>query len=465
MMRKILLINPWIHDFSAYDLWIQPLGLLYLAGVLQENGFEVQYVNCLNERFEIKQDGRAHFAKQPIPTPPVLQGVRRIYGRYGISPEAFRKQLSEYERPDTVLVTSGMTYWYGGVQETIREVREIFPAARILLGGIYATLMPEHARLKSGADMVVSEQAENIIVPLVSGKVSQHNYSNLNDYPYPAWHLINEKRYRILMTSRGCPYRCTFCASDILNEQKFIQRNVDGVCAEIEKYYYEEQIKHFVFYDDALLINHRRHLEPLLAEIIRRNIQANFHTPNGLNAREVDENVADLMHRSRFRTIRLSLESVDSEIQKKQANNKISNRLFETAVSNLYKAGYRPGDLESYLIMGLPHQTFAQVLSSLQFVADLGVIARLATFSPIPGTPEAEEARKWVTEDFFSEPLLQNHSCFPLKNTSMTEAQLQQIKFECNKNNDRIRKLALDSKVKSLLPITATDTEAARYTK
>jgi radical SAM superfamily enzyme YgiQ (UPF0313 family) len=314
--------------------------------------------------------------------------------------------------------------------------------------------MPEHARLTSGADLVVSEQAENKIVSLLTNESSQCSYSTLNDYPYPAWNLTNEKYYRILMTSRGCPYRCTFCASDILNDQKFIQRRIDGICEEIAKYYYEDQIRNFVFYDDALLINHKRHLEPLLAEIIRKKIQASFHTPNGLNAREVDENVADLMYRSGFKTIRLSLESVDSEIQKKQANNKISNRLFETAISNLYKAGYRRGDLECYLIMGLPNQTFTQVRSSLQFVADLGVIARLATFSPIPGTPEAEEARKWMTEDFFCEPLLQNHSCFPMRNTSMTEAELQQIKLECNRNNERIRELR-KATVESITAVTA----------
>jgi molybdenum cofactor biosynthesis enzyme MoaA len=440
MREKILLINPWIHDFSAYDLWIQPLGLLYLAAVLEQNDFGVHYINCLNARYEIKEDGRAHFQKQLLPTPSPLRGIHRIYGRYGISPDNFRNLLKQYERPDVVLVTSGMTYWYPGVQETIREVREIYPAARIFLGGIYATLMPDHARQYSGADVVVSEPSENTIVNLISNRSSRDPYHSLDDYPYPAWDLTEQKQYRILMTSRGCPYRCTFCASDILNEQKFIQRSIHGILVEIEKYYFEDGIRNFVFYDDALLINHKRHLEPLLSELIRRKINAHFHTPNGLNAREVDEGLAELMYQCGFQTIRLSLESVDPEIQKSQANRKITSALFEEAISNLYKAGYTRGDLECYLIMGLPNQTIDPVMKSLEFVSRLGVIARLATFSPIPGTPEAAKARKWVNEDFLQEPLFQNHSCFPLRNAGMNDAELQLIKLECKRNNEKIRK-------------------------
>jgi coproporphyrinogen III oxidase-like Fe-S oxidoreductase len=108
-------------------------------------------------------------------------------------------------------------------------------------------------------------------------------------------------------------------------------------------------------------------------------------------------------------------------------------------VKNLYRAGYSEGDLECYLIQGLPDQTVRDVRSSLTFVAELGVIARLATYSPIPGTSEAELARKRLGDDFLTEPLLQNHSYFPLKNAGMTEQDLQQIKDECNANNQRIK--------------------------
>jgi radical SAM superfamily enzyme YgiQ (UPF0313 family) len=433
-----LLVNPWIHDFSVYDLWMQPLGLLYLAGILEENGVDVHYINCLDNHYEVKADGRGKFSKQPLPTPQVLHGINRRFGRYGITPEAFRAKLNAIPEPDGVLVTSGMTYWYPALQETIRELRQHFPATKIFLGGIYATLMPQHAKESSGADVVFSGQSEMRIMDLI-GMPSQKKCDSIHDFPLPAWYHTQQNKYRIVYSSRGCPYRCTFCASDILNADVFIQRSVASVFAEIEKYYLEDRVEHVVFYDDALLINHRRHLEPILRRVIDNGFKLKFHTPNGLNAREIDAQLADLMFQSGFATIRISLESVNPEIQKNQGNRKVDNTLFRQAISNLYRAGYHEGDIECYLIMGLPGQTRKDVEDSLEFVADLGVIARLATFSPIPGTVEARAAEKFLGSRFFEEPLLQNHSCFPLRQQAMSEEELQALKWRCNENNTSIR--------------------------
>ena len=436
MNKRVLLIQPWIHDFSAYDLWIQPLGLLYLAGILEAHDIKTDYVNCLDNRSDIRSDGRAKFVKTDLPVPHVLNGIKRRYGRFGISPDTFRTKLSSIEKPDVILVTSGMTYWYPGVQETIRETKNIFPDVQMILGGIYATLMPEHATLYSGADQVIHGQFENGIIKLITG--SQGTLYPRNEYPYPAWHLTQQNKYRVIMTSRGCPYRCTFCASDILNADIFQRRNPEDVIREIEFYCHNENVTNIVFYDDALLIGHKQHLQPILQSIIERQIKVAFHTPNGLNAREIDEQLAELMFESSFRTIRLSLESVNPEIQKVQSNNKVNNALFTRAIRNLYNAGYKPGEIECYLILGLPNQKPSDVRESLAFVADLGVIARLAVFSPIPGTAEAETARKIIGDAFLHEPLLQNHSVFPLKDDSMTEDELQQIKLECKRNNDQL---------------------------
>lgn len=439
MSKRALLIQPWIHDFSAYDLWIQPLGLLYLAGILEAHDIEVNYINCLDNRSDLRPDGRAKFVKSELPLPQVLNGIKRRYGRFGISPDKFRTKLLSIEKPDVILVTSGMTYWYPGVQETIRDTKNLFPDVQLILGGIYATLMPEHAQLHSGGDQVINGQFENGIIKLITG--SQGTSYPKNEYPYPAWHLTEQNKYRVIMTSRGCPYRCTFCASDILNADVFHRRNPEDVIREIEFYYRNHGITNIVFYDDALLIGHKQHLQPILRAIIERQITVAFHTPNGLNAREIDEQLAELMFESAFRTIRLSLESVNPEIQKVQSNNKVNNALFTRAIRNLYKAGYRPGDIECYLILGLPNQTPDDVRDSLAFVSDLGVIARLAVFSPIPGTAEAEAARKIIGDAFLHEPLLQNHSVFPLKDDSMTEDELQQIKLECKRNNDQLLNL------------------------
>jgi len=48
MRKNILLVNPWIYDFAAYDFWLKPMGLLYLGGLLRANNHNVYYIDCLD---------------------------------------------------------------------------------------------------------------------------------------------------------------------------------------------------------------------------------------------------------------------------------------------------------------------------------------------------------------------------------------------------------------------------------
>ncbi|MCX7767334.1 MAG: cobalamin B12-binding domain-containing protein, partial [Candidatus Sumerlaeia bacterium] len=147
---KILLINPWIYDFSAFDLWAKPLGLLYLASLLRQSGAEVFLVDCLDRyhwslRHKPVKENEFGCGKYPateIPKPAPLKFIPRRYKRYGILPDAFITDLKNTGKPDVILVTSRMTYWYPAVVEVIRICRQIFPDSPVILGGTYATLMP-----------------------------------------------------------------------------------------------------------------------------------------------------------------------------------------------------------------------------------------------------------------------------------------------------------------------------------
>ena len=158
----ILLINPWIDDFAAYDHWARPLGLFYIAAALRESGFNVSYVDCL-DRFHPKmpksdpsvRGGRGPYLKRAIKPPAGLTHIPRRYSRYGIRREWMDSDLQKIEQPDLILVTSMMAYWYPGVKATIHTLRKTFPKVPIWLGGIYATLCPEHAQTV-GADRVLA---------------------------------------------------------------------------------------------------------------------------------------------------------------------------------------------------------------------------------------------------------------------------------------------------------------------
>ncbi len=71
-------------------------------------------------------------------------------------------------------------------------------------------------------------------------------------------------------------------------------------------------IRDVAFYDDALLVNSERHLEPILEGRLALGMKVRFHTPNGLHAGEISAGLARLMRRAGFATIRLSLETVDA---------------------------------------------------------------------------------------------------------------------------------------------------------
>ena len=157
----ILLINPWIHDFAAYDFWAKPLGLLLIAALLRHHGISVSYIDCL-DRFHPKapkssphaRHGRGPYLKSRLPKPTGLEDVPRFFSRYGIKPQWFKADLRTQHPPDLILVTSLMTYWYPGVQETINIIRSVWRQTPIVLGGIYAQLCPDHAQIHSGADLV-----------------------------------------------------------------------------------------------------------------------------------------------------------------------------------------------------------------------------------------------------------------------------------------------------------------------
>ena len=135
----LLLINPWIYDFAAYDFFARPLGLLYLAGWLRAQGYAVHFLYCLGApHARTGPFGTGRYPKEIIPPPPALAGITRRYGRYGISEAAFRERLTRVPTPAAILVTSLMTYWYPGVVAAIGLARERFPGVPVILGGIYA---------------------------------------------------------------------------------------------------------------------------------------------------------------------------------------------------------------------------------------------------------------------------------------------------------------------------------------
>ena len=420
---NILLVNPWIHDFAAYDFWAKPIGLLYLAAILRQHDFDVTYIDCL-DRFHIgmpktnllKKDGKGPYLKTKIKKPAGLEDVYRNFSRYGIKPEWFIDELMKISEPDIILITSSMTYWYTGVIETIKVIKQIFPDTPIVVGGIYATLFKDHALQNLGADQVVSGPGEEHILNLVekyTGFATSKRFKpdDLDTYPYPAFDLQRQIPYVPLMSSRGCPFSCSYCASTYLHSTRMV-RSPELVVEEIQFWQKKYSVQNFVFYDDALLVDPEKHIIPILENIIRKDINVRFHTPNALHIRYISNKIAKLMFKAGFKTIKMGLETYDFENRKK-LDQKVTKEEFLRAVSSLKNAGFIKKQIGVYLLVGLPGQTLDSVIYSAATAIQKNITPVLTYYSPIPHTNMWKMALSSSRYDIKSDPIFSNNAIFP----------------------------------------------------
>jgi radical SAM superfamily enzyme YgiQ (UPF0313 family) len=228
------------------------------------------------------------------------------------------------------------------------------------------------------------------------------------------------------MTSIGCPFRCTYCASNLLCPH-FIQRSSDAVFQELLYLYKELGIRNVALYDDALLVRSADHIEIFMKKVIDEGLPCYFHTPNGLHARYITEQVADLMFKSGFKTIRLSLETVDPDRQK-HTGGKVTGEECKRAVEFLKRAGFQGKQIGIYLFIGLPGQNIDETKETIRYVHDMGVNAHLCEYSPIPGTKDWEilEQQGYVSPD--DDPLVHNNSVFIFLKEHCTFEQIQDLK-------------------------------------
>ncbi|MBW2066981.1 MAG: radical SAM protein [Deltaproteobacteria bacterium] len=428
MEPELILINPWIYDFAAYDLWSKPLGLLYLAAYLSDAGFRVNLIDCLDihhpgmkkhpgvSRALRRAFGTGKFWREAIQKPAPLKDFPRRYYRYGISKPLFVEALKEISRPAAILVTSLMTYWYPGVIDAIAIAREVHRGVPVVLGGIYAYLCRDHARRHTGADLVFDrpgfDSLESVIDILAEfGVKGTKTPPCIHRISYPAFDLLRKVDYGCILTSTGCPYNCSYCASNLLNP-RFSQRDPDCVVSEIEYWHKKYGVLDFAFCDDALLINWDAHMGVILEKILRKNLSLRFHTPNAVHIREIRREVAEILYRSGFKTLRLGLETADRAFHD-NLDRKLSQGDFERAVANLHGAGFAKNQIGAYILMGLPGQSAESVLDTIKGVGRSGVTPYLAEYSPIPMSPLWQKALECSKYDLANEPLFHNNILLP----------------------------------------------------
>lgn len=396
---NILAINPWIYDFAAYDFWLKPYGFLVLLEFLKNKGAKIDFIDCLDEKLSRDNFGRGKYASQIIEKPAVLKNVPRYFKRYGISIDEFRSKISG-KKPDYILVTSSMTYWYPGIVEAVKILRSYFKKTPIFLGGTYATLCKKHAKRKIPDISIFGNHDLNKFFKLINIEFnSAEFYSTLPNYE----NLYNNLDYIVVRTSWGCPFSCSYCAIEKLS-RSFIRIDREKIVNFLLKYY-GKGVKNFVLYDDAFLFQ-REYTTKLLKEIEKLKLNINFHTPNALHVRFLNQTIARLLKKTGFIKPHFGLETLNGKLQKKWGDKVRADDLI-TGITYLKRGGFKKGEFFFYLLLGYPNQNLSALKKEVDFLHSLGAKVSLAEFSPTPSTRIYYRYRNKLRD-----PLLHNNSIF-----------------------------------------------------
>ncbi len=414
MKDKILLINPPVYDFASFDFWLKPLGLMYISSLLKKGGKEVAYFDVMDRfhpsAYPSKSDkwGRGKFFSQIVEKPESFKNIPRKYKRYGI-PKIYIERIIAETNWNYILLTTTMTYWYPGAVEVLNIIRKYRKSATIIIGGIYASLLPEHAKKLGFNEVITNENLDKLseILDIFIPKSFQ-------DFPLPDYEPYRNQPYAPILTSLGCPFRCTYCATHYLHPE-IQQKPVEIVVEEIRDIA-KMGFKNIVFYDDALLFPQDR-VKEMFEGIIRSNLNVNFHTPNGLGVRFIDLEMAKLLKRAGFVNLYLSLENINEKFQR-ETGGKLTTDEFLSAVKNLYRAGFEPKNLNAYILCGIPGVSKEDVTETMKFAHSLGIRIMLSEYSPIPHTPMFNQLNLDGID-----PLWHNNTIFPYHYGNVEEIQ------------------------------------------
>ncbi|MBN1123466.1 MAG: radical SAM protein [Sedimentisphaerales bacterium] len=405
MKPRILLVNPPIYDFAAYDFWLKPYGLLRVGGRLTRHAELVLFDfmdRLVSDVPDPRSDsyGRGRFPEQRLAKPSSLRDIPRYWRRFGRNRDVFQTVLREQGPFDAVLIQTTLTYWYPGIVEVIENIRAICGSVPIVMGGVYATLCPDHAA-GLGADLVIQ----------ANRTAALWDWFGIPEPPPapPFWQGYDRLGCGVITLTKGCPFSCSYCASELLCGS-FKTRPLEDCIRDLNQMI-ALGIQDIAFYDDALLYKPEQALIPFLHYVIDHKIHVRFHTPNALHGRFLSAELAQWMVRGGFKTFYLGYES-RSEQWQQVTGDKVRTDEIAGAVEHLRSAGADPHNIVAYQIIGHPDSDIQQIEASMHFAHHLGMRIMLADFSPIPGTPDGDRCNTWID---MSEPLNHNKTAFPIR--------------------------------------------------
>ena len=411
MKKRILLINPpWFRLFRPdYELSRCPLGLGYIAGVLIENGYEVGVFNA-----DLKTGNTMYCSNE------MLRSLHKNYIENLNNPDyvvwkEIYSTISEF-KPDVVGIYV-MTPMVGSALKVSRLTKQIDPQITVVWGGPHSSMIPEAVIIEKEIDLVITGEGELTFLEYlelsdsekwgnISGLVFERNgkiintgrrplIENLDTIPFPSKYfkkvVLNYEKYpkpSNIFSSRGCPFKCTYCGSHKIFGRVVRYRSVNHVMEEIRFLYKEFGIRHFIFDDDTFGLNERITRE-LCNHIISSRMKITWECETRANL--VGEDIVELMAESGCNRIWLGVESGDSAILKL-----IKKGITREDIINACKIIKKNRMiLQAFFMIGFPWDTKDSIANTVAFMKEINPdIAVFNVLTPYPGTEMFEYCKK-----------------------------------------------------------------------
>lgn len=384
---KVLFVNPpqTASKYKFMGVIAPPLGIAYMAGVLQENNIDAEILDASAEDMDFKD---------------------------------VEKELLK-RKPDLVALTA-LTPTIGRALETAQVVKETLPDSIVVMGGYHPTFNFIETLEDENVDIVIRGEGEYIMLNLVQALENQSSLhdvkgivfedknskeivvnpeapliQNLDELPFPALNLLPMDKYRLLdmdthmttmITTRGCPMQCSFCSSAAMHGKKIRERSVENIVDEIEYLKTNYDIDTIAFMDDTFTLKKRK-VMAICDEILKRNIEIMWGCTSRVDT--LDEKLLKKMKEAGCITIFIGVESADQQ--------QLDNMCKNTTIAKIENAFKIARKLKIRTIasvaLGMPGDTKEIMNKTVKFVHKLKpnyAIYSLAT--PYPGTRFYKEA-------------------------------------------------------------------------
>jgi len=404
-MTKVLLINaPVINNPIAHRNTYFPLSILSIATLLKSEHIDTTVLDAGN-----------YFAENNLGQTELIDYVTHDLRDY-----------IERLKPDVIGIGAVFSGAFGALIEFTKSIKSYFPSMPIVIGGIHATIFAkeilesyeyidyvivgegEYSFLKllkcikcgnsvDDIDGLAFRQADKIKV-----NPKLHFIKDLNKLPATDFDLIDLTQYQFdtsqwyspkgltigqpfpIITSRSCPNRCSFCSMWLVHGPKFRARSAKHVVDELESLYNKYGANYFEFMDDNLTYDKSRILD-ICNDIIKRNLNIQFSTPNGVAINRLDEEIIDALVAAGMIRVALAIEHGSEYIRKGVMRKPLdTEKIYQVAEAcSKHKHLYIIG----YFVVGMPQETQYTLDETFEIIKSLPLdYFQINWATPYPGT-------------------------------------------------------------------------------